>query len=129
MPQTFQLPYGVELEVEMTVGELVWSYGDGFDDQAFVGHTGGHLTYRFSYFAPNRTTHQVTDPEDSIVKTYPKYFKDFWLRRKIDGADFNVTDPITGAAVLVKFIDSRIVFRTIGKTTFQIQAAFRQHRS
>lgn len=127
--ETFQLDPQAELEAEDAYAELRWNFGEGYEGQAFVGHSDGQRYYRFSYVAPNRTTHQVTDPEDMAVKTYAKYVRDFFGRRKVDGAAFYVDDPISGSAVEVTFVESSVVFKSIGKSTFVIQAQFRQHRT
>lgn len=81
---------------------LTWDHGDGFEPSALVGHSAGTVeSYVLDLFLPDRATDTrflITDDGDSnTVKTYKKYFNDFFDRRMVDGAAFKVYDQDTGA--------------------------------
>lgn len=129
--QTLQIIGSYGLELDLAVNEIVRDFGDGFDQTVFVGNTAGLRRYRLKYeFLPDSTSDlSVTDPEDSTVKSYARYLYDFFLRRKVDGAAFQITCPLKGDTVLVKFTDKVLTLQLFTYKLYSSGLALRQYRS
>jgi hypothetical protein len=127
---TLQVLGSYGMTISIVFDEIVRDYRDGTTDTVLVGHTNGVLEYALKLdFLPDAEL-TVTDPEDSnIVKTWQDYFWDFFVRRKQDGAAFDITDPRTGSTVSVKFVDSRLDYEFVTYALFSAAGIrLRQHR-
>jgi len=129
--QTLQIlgSYGIDVEIEYA--EIQRDFGDGYDANELVGNTAGELFYRLTYdYLPQTTVDFVLDPENAnAVTSYADYLWLFFTRRKVDGAAFNITDPKSGATVLVKFVDRRLSLKLINYKLFTSGLLLRQHRT
>ncbi|MGH7815784.1 MAG: hypothetical protein ACREOR_00185 [Candidatus Binatia bacterium] len=126
--QTFVLIGQPSSEYELAFARLDFDFGDGYEQSVIVGHSSGQefVTLVFNALS-NRSAQNITDPEDSTAKTPEKYLIDFFTRRMVDGAAFNVTTT-RGATLLVTFADSKLPIKRTGKNIGQINIRFRQHR-
>ena len=129
MPETFQLIGQLGSRYEMRFARIDHHFGDGYSTGAVVGNSAGteYVTLVFNALT-DRSTSEITDPEDSTAKTKMKYLIDFFLRRMNDGAAFNVTTT-RGATLSVKFAETTIDAETISRKAFTTGLRFRQHRS
>ncbi len=128
--------YGVDLVVD----EIPDSFGDGYDTAAIVGNSAGLLYYklRFDFLHYGTDQLSVTDPEDSVVKSWPSYLYAFFLRRKLDGEAFNIkydtekfnlTLPTTGTSILVKFVDRTLSLDNVTFKLYSTGITLRQYRA
>ena len=110
--QTLQLLGSYGADIAIRFDRIVHDFKDGFKRFTLVGHSAGVLRYRLVYDFLHAATDQlsVTDPEDSILKSWPDYLWDFFARRMVDGAAFNLADPRTGSTVLVTFVESALSY-------------------
>jgi hypothetical protein len=127
--QTFQITAQVGGEYRLRVARIVHDFGDGYDSSALVGNAAGEefVTLVFNALT-DRTSDQITDPEDSTSKTKFEYLHDFFLARMVDGAAFNVVTT-RGDTLLVKFVESEISATNISRKAFSTGLRFRQYRS
>lgn len=127
--QTFQLPGQLTSEYELQFARIVHDFGDGYESAALVGNSSGQefVTLVFNALT-DRSGDVLTDPEDSTSKTKAKYLIDFFARRMVDGAAFNVTTT-RGDTLLVTFAESTLNMKIIGRKAFSTGLRFRQHRS
>jgi hypothetical protein len=114
---------------------LTWDHGDGYRPSALVGHSQGTIeTYVLDLFLPDRAGDSrflITDDGDAnTVKTYKKYFLDFFTRRMVDGAPFKVYDQDTGAVSsgYWVFVDSQAQLQAAGKNFWVCQVRVKQWR-
>lgn len=87
------------------------------------GHFGDDLPadnvrlWRLVYTAlPNSASPSITDPEDSVTKSWARYVWDFTRRRLADGAPFTMKDFRTGVTVTVKLIQDSI--KLVGRSPY-----------
>ena len=128
--QTFQLIGQLGSEYEIAFARLDFDYGDGYEQSVIVGHSSGQefVTLVFNVLS-NRSAQNITDPEDSVSKTREKYLIDFFTRRQVDGAAFNVTTT-RGDTLLVTFAEARLnLKRSYKQASGSVAIRFRQHRS
>lgn len=129
---TLQILGSYGFEPEIVFDEIVRDYGDGYDDTILVGHSQGVKFYKLNFeFLPDTTSElSVLDPEDSLTKSYARYLWDFFVRRKGDGAAFNITDPRDGSTVSVKFAEGRLSYTLFQYKIFSAAGVLlRQYRS
>lgn len=138
--QTLLIPSSYQYTTEIVFDVVDRSFGDGYDNSIVVGHSEGLLYYTLRYDFLHYATDQlsVTDPEDSTLKSWPSYLWAFFKRRIIDGEafnlkysvdPFNLVDPATGSAVLVKFVDKRLSLENITFKLYSTGIVLRQYRT
>lgn len=112
---------------------LRFDHGDGFEPSVLVGHSAGVIdSYRLSFKAlpdrPGDARFVLTDPEDSVSKTWRVYLEDFFNRRLADGEPFEVTDQTTGASLVVIFADNALNLALVGKDVYATEVRVKQWR-
>jgi hypothetical protein len=126
--QTFQLIANIGSGGKKAVARLRWNFGDGYEMGAVVGHADGQEFVNYAFKAiSDRAAQNITDPEDSVSKTPMEYALDFFMRREVDGAAFNVTTT-RGATLLVYLEEDEISWETISKQAQTTGLKFRQAR-
>lgn len=127
--QTFQLIGQMGSAYELQFARIVHDFGDGYESAALVGNSSGQefVTLKFNVLT-DRAGDVLTDPEDSTSKTRAKYLIDFFTRRMVDGAAFNVTTT-RGDTLLVTFAESTLSAEIINRKAYSTGLRFRQHRS
>lgn len=127
--QTFQLIGQIGSTGRKAVARLRFDYGDGYEQGVIVGHADGQefMTCTFNAIS-DRSANNITDPEDSTSKTPMEYLHDFFMRREVDGAAFNVTTT-RGATLLVYLDEDSINWDVIAKNAHKITLRFRQART
>src|SRR5689334_13978103 len=127
--QTFQLIGQINSGGRRVVARLRWPFGDGFEMGALVGHSDGQEFVNIVFNAlSDRTAQNITDLEDSTSKTPMQYLIDFFMRREVDGAAFNVTTT-RNATLLVYLDEDELNWDIIGKKAFKTGLRFRQART
>lgn len=127
--QTLQITGQLGSDYELAFARLDFDYGDGYEQSVIVGHSSGQEFVNLTFNGlSNRSAQNITDPEDSTSKTPEKYLIDFFTRRMVDGAAFNVTTT-RGDTLLVTFADSRLSINRFSKQVGKVTVRLRQHRS
>lgn len=124
----FQLIGQIGSGYALDFARLEFDYGDGKIDSVLVGHSDGQefMTIEFNALS-NRSAQNITDTEDSNVKTPEKYLIDFVKRRAGDGAAFDVTTT-RGDTLSVKLAEYRVEFQRIGKDVSKATIRVKQAR-
>lgn len=126
---SFALPGQLGSDYELSFARLEQNFGDGYETAAIVGHSSGQefVTLTFNAIS-NRSAQNITDPEDSTSKTPEKYLIDFFTRRMVDGAAFNVTTT-RGDTLLVTFAQDSLPINRFSRNVGRVSIKFKQHRS
>lgn len=128
--QELLLTGGFGIEVAIEFGEIERNYGKSYSTVLRTGHTDGDLSFKLTYdILANSGGQAITDPEDSIAKAPARYVWEFFVRRKQDGAAFNVKDPRTGNLVLVKFAEKKLSYTLFAVRLFSSGITLKQFRN
>lgn len=119
-----------DIQVEIEFGEIERNYGKSYSTVLRTGHTDGDLGFKLVYKTlANSSGQAITDPEDSIAKAPARYVWEFFVRRKQDGAAFNVKDPRTGNLVLCKFAERKLSYTLFAVRLFSSGISLKQFRN
>lgn len=94
---TLELLGQITLEVEISFARLHHKTSPKRRKTTLVGHSEGTRRYRLRY---DNLAQRASDGFDELW--------DFYTARQLDGAAFDVTDPLTGDTVSVRFRDNRL---------------------
>lgn len=116
-------------DLDVAYARIIHDFGDGFVQQALVGHASGEesVTLIFNTLS-DRSAQNVLDPEDSTNKTPTQYLLDYLKRRVADGSAFNVTTT-RGVLLSVYWLEPNINWKTISKKAGSTGLKFRQART
>lgn len=119
-----------DLVEEIEFGEIERNYGKSYSTILRTGHSDGDLSFKLTYKTLSNSGGQaITDPEDSTAKAPARYVWEFFVRRKQDGAAFNVKDPRTGSLVLVKFAERKLSYTLFAVRLFSSGISLKQFRN
>lgn len=118
--------------VSISFDEIVRDYGGGYDTTELVGPTAGLIYLRLQLdFLDDSGQLTVVDAENAnAVTNWSQYLWKFFIRRKQDGAAFNVafTDPDDGMSRTdtFKFMESRLDYTWFNVKLYSTGLTLRQ---
>lgn len=117
------------------VARLRFNHGDGYEPSILVGHSAGEivgyvLSFKVLPDRPGDARYVVVDDEDGDTeKTWRRYLEDFFMRRLVDGAAFDVTDQTTGDTLSVIFADNELKLALVGPNLYACEVRVKQWRA